>query len=243
MRVVAIVQARMGSSRLPGKVLDDLAGMPVLAHVIERLRQARELDEVVVATPDTPADVPLHEFVQAMDTTLVVGDEADVLSRYVTAAELSAADVVVRITSDCPVIDPNTVDAVVAAYRSRGVDYVSGGPSSGYPRGLDTEVFSVDALHRVDALAAEGPEREHVTLRMYRDSEHFRFERCAPPAALHRPEYRLCVDEPDDIALLRLLYQELGSPAPAIDLRDIVALLDARPDLVAINAHVEQKTV
>src|SRR5262249_12160461 len=171
MRTVAIVQARMGSSRLPGKVLQDLGGEPMLARVLSRLGRSRTLDEVVVATTTEPADDILERFCQERGRPCFRGSEHDVLDRYYKAATAERAAVVVRITSDCPLIEPAIVDRVVAEFQERqpGIDYASNVlPRRTYPRGLDTEVMSFAALDRAWHEDHVPASREHVTPYIYR---------------------------------------------------------------------------
>jgi spore coat polysaccharide biosynthesis protein SpsF len=233
-----IVQARTGSTRLPAKVLRPLAGRPLLWHVIDRVRRARSADTVVVATTTNEADRPLMDLAREAGVEAFAGSEDNVLSRYIAAAESVGAETIVRVTSDCPLIDWNTIDDVVALFRRGVLDHAG---LEGYPRGLDTEVVALDGLHRAHALSAAEPEtREHVTLYMYRHPEAFRLGRLPAPPPLARPDWRLTVDEAADYELISAIYDELYE-GEAIDIREVVALLDGRPDLVALNAHVRQK--
>ena len=167
MRVVALVQARTGSSRLPGKVLMDLHGRPMLAQLLSRLRTAQRIDEVVVATSDLPADDAVAELAEAEGVRVFRGDERDVLSRMLGAARVAEADVVVRITGDCPLIDPAVVDQVVSELGDH--DLASNAIQRTFPRGLDTEVLTRDALERIAQLATSPESREHVTWFAYRE--------------------------------------------------------------------------
>ena len=167
MRVVALVQARTGSSRLPGKVLMDLHGRPMLAQLLSRLRQAARLDEVVVATSDLPQDDPVADVAQAEGVRVFRGDERDVLARMLGAARMADADVVVRITGDCPLVDPGVVDQVVGELE--GHDLASNAIHRTFPRGLDTEALTRDALERIGELATSPEAREHVTWFAYRE--------------------------------------------------------------------------
>jgi len=242
-RVVCIVQARTGSTRLPGKVLKPLVGRPMLAHLIERLQATRMLNGIVVATTHLPQDRPIVELAEQAGVMWYTGPEEDVLARYAGAAEMAGAEVVVRITSDCPLIDPVTVDEVVRFYLAYDYDYVGAGVGSGFPRGLDTEVFSRSALERAHELARDAASREHVTLYIYRHPELFRVASYPAPQNLRHPEWRLCVDEEDDFRLIEIICRRLYRPGSIIDIRDVVRLLEAEPELSRINAHVRQKVV
>jgi spore coat polysaccharide biosynthesis protein SpsF (cytidylyltransferase family) len=165
MRTVAIIQARMGSTRLPGKVLMDLAGEPMLVRVVNRVRRAERLDEVVVATTASPSDDPIFEGCRQRGWAVERGSEKDVLDRYYRAARAHHADVVVRITADCPFVDAGLIDQVVGAFLGGGYDYVSNvlEPRT-YPRGLDVEVFRFSALEKAWQEDRDPSWREHVTL-------------------------------------------------------------------------------
>ena len=243
LRVICIVQARTGSSRLPGKVLKPLAGRPMLAHLIERLQAARSLHGIVIATTEHERDLPIVELAGRAGVGCFRGDEDDVLSRYVGAAEAAGADVVVRITSDCPLIDPVTVDNVVRYFLDHEYDYVAAGVGSGFPRGLDTEVCSRRALLEAHRLGRGKPDREHVTYFIHHHPEMFKLGYYLAPPELHHPEWRLCVDEEDDFRLIDLIYRRLYRPGEIIDIRRVVELLENEPELVQINAHVRQKIV
>ncbi|MGQ9756315.1 MAG: cytidylyltransferase domain-containing protein [Desulfotomaculales bacterium] len=242
-RVVCIVQARTGSTRLPGKVLRLLAGRPMLSHLIERLRTASTLWSIVIATTQLEQDDRIVELAREAGVLWYRGPEEDVLARYVGAAEMAGADVVVRVTGDCPLIDPVTVDSVVRYFLSHKYDYVAAGVGSGFPRGLDTEVFTKEALVRVNLLADDAASREHVTLYIYRHPEIFRIAQYSAPPDLHHPEWRLCVDEEDDFRLIEEIYNRFYRPGSLIDIRDVVRLLEREPELKKINAHVTQKVV
>lgn len=243
MYTVGIVQARTGSTRFPGKVLKPIAGRPMLSHIIERLRSAGTLDTIVIATTALPQDQPIIDLAEQAGVAWYAGSEEDVLARYAEAAEMVRADLVVRVTGDCPLIDPNTVDGVVRYFLAHDFDYVGAGVSSGLPRGLDTEVFSRQALDRAHRLAQGAPAREHVTLYIYRHPELFRCARYPAPPELQRLGWRLCVDEEADFRLIEEIYNRLYRPGGIIEIRDVLALLDREPELLKINAHVRQKVV
>ncbi len=200
-RVVAIVQARMGSTRLPGKVMREVGGEPLIGHLLDRLERCTSLDAVVVAIPT--GDEPLLGYLKERGAAIYEGSEEDVLERYVGAAKESGADVVVRITSDCPLIDPVLVDRVVRFFLAGNFDYASNSLERGFPRGLDVEVMSREALERAHVEAKGGDEREHVTLYLYRHPEQFR---------LGSFERRLTVDTMEDfVQVERLLLAEMAT--------------------------------
>ena len=163
MRVVAIIQARMTSSRLPGKVLADIEGKPVLQRMIERVMRARRLDEIMVATSDLPTDEPVAALCERLQIRCFRGDEQDVLGRFVGAAHAGRADIVVRLTADCPMHDPDVIDAAVALFMQGGYDHVSNAVRRTFPDGLDVEVMSLEVLECADREARHPFLREHVT--------------------------------------------------------------------------------
>lgn len=243
MKVVCIVQARMGSTRLPGKVLMDLAGAPVIARCLARLGRARRLDQVAVATTILAADQALVNWCAGAGVACLRGDPEDLLDRYYQAARELEADVVVRCTSDCPIADPDLVDRAVGEFLAADppVDYASTRlPVYRFPRGLDTEVMSMAALERAWRADANPAWREHVTPYMYFNPDQFAILG-VPCTEGDFSQYRLTVDTPEDLTLMRLIYEHFGHDR--FTWREAVDLLAARPDWAHINAEVRQKMV
>ena len=236
-RVLAVVQARAGSSRLPGKVLMPLVGTPVLGWVARAARAAEGVDEVVVATSVDAGDDAVAEAGRALGVPVVRGSEDDVLSRFLLAVDEHPCDAVVRLTADCPLLDPALIGQVVALWRAAPAhDYVATTLVRTLPRGLDVELATADALRRVSATAA-GHHRTHVTSGLYTDPDTYRLTGLVvSPAA---DDLRVTLDTADDAALLGAVAAELGDRPPAW--REVVALLRKRPDLVELNAAVRQK--
>lgn len=239
MKTLIIVQARMTSTRLPGKVLLPLAGVPMLTRLVERLRRVQRADGIVVATTTNVAD----DTIAALCAQLVVpchrGSEHDVLSRYADASRLHGADVVVRITSDCPLIDPALIDQVMAAYAEGGSDYVSNMLPPTWPYGMAVEVFSAAALAQAHAEATQAAEREHVTPFLYWHPERYRLRNVASPVDLS--QHRWTVDTPEDYELVSRLFEHLMPTHPHFTQADVLALLDQHPDWIALNQHIQQK--
>jgi spore coat polysaccharide biosynthesis protein SpsF (cytidylyltransferase family) len=229
MRTVAIVQARMGSSRLPGKALADLAGRPILWHVVQRVQRALRVDEVVVATSTLPLDDPLDEFCMRAGIRVFRGSENDVLDRVYQAVRGRPADAVVRVTGDCPLIDPDVIDRVLEAYASGDYDYVSNVIHYTYPDGMDVEVLSMMALARAWRESAKPSQREHVTTYV-RYSDQFRSFNVAHEPDLSPLGHRWSIDEPGDLELVRRIYAEL-EVKPAFDMYDVLDLLARKPEL------------
>jgi spore coat polysaccharide biosynthesis protein SpsF len=234
---IAIIQARLGSTRLPGKVLADVGGAPLLARMIERLRAARSLAGIVVATPEGERDAPIRALAESLGVPCFAGSEDDVLARYAGAAAAHGADPIVRLTSDCPLIDPEIVDTCVATFLATPeCEYLSLGGS--FPDGLDTEVIAAATLRRAHADARLRSEREHVTPFVWKRPDVFRCTSVTFPERLGH--MRWTVDEARDLELVRAIFARLHTPERVFGWRDIVALLAAEPELSGLNAHIER---
>jgi len=231
MKVVAIIQARMGSSRLPGKVLAEVCGKPILHYVISRARQARTLNLVVVATSDDSTDDVIEEFCEINRVQYFRGSQSDVLDRHYHAAKHFHADAIVRLTADCPLLDPIVIDEVVRTFVSGKFDYVSS--AENYPDGLDTEIFSWKALKKTWQEARLLSEREHVTSYIIKNPRRFRLGSVINDQDLSH--MRWTVDEPEDLELVRRVYQALVHK-PIFGMHDILALFQQNPSLFTINA-------
>jgi len=240
-KVVAIVQARMGSTRLPGKVLKDLKGKPVLEHLIERLRQSSLIAELVIATTESAADDQIVQLVRNCGVRYYRGSENDVLARYYYAAKEIKADTVVRITSDCPLIDPFIIDDMIRFYQENDYSIVTNGGNDleqrTFPRGLDVEVFSFQGLERAFRNAPEKYQREHVTPYIYENAESVYYFKNGTDYSNHR----WTLDTEEDYELLRELYRILYKGKHDFYFKDILKVFEQFPDLVKINRHVEQK--
>jgi spore coat polysaccharide biosynthesis protein SpsF (cytidylyltransferase family) len=236
-KTVAIIQARMTSTRLPGKILADIAGKPLLYHVVSRARQARTVDLVVVATTDLPTDDPTQECCRSMDVPCFRGSEDDVLDRYYRAAEEFPAEAVVRLTADCPLLDPRTIDNVVRFFHKGGYDYVCNTMPPTYPDGLDTEVFRRESLTRAWHEARLQSEREHVTPYIWKQPGLFRIGNVANDTDYSK--LRWTVDEPADLEFVRHVYAHFGATV-RFGMTEILDLLMNRPEIQAINAGFER---
>ena len=237
MRTVAIIQARMASTRLPGKVMLEVAGTPLLGHVVRQARQARGLDLTVVATSDQPVNDVISCYCTEAGVPCFRGSEADVLDRYFQAAKHFGAEVVVRLTADCPLLDPAVIDRVVEVFRTGDCDYASNTLEPTYPDGLDTEVFGLGALARAWREAHLKSEREHVTPYIWKHPEMFRLASVKREPSLSG--LRWTVDEPVDLEFVRRIYSHLGS-RPVFGMAEVLAVLRKYPELSAINARLER---
>lgn len=242
MRIVAIIQARMGSSRLPNKILLDLAGEPMLVRVVNRCQRAKTLHEVVIATTTKQADEAIIEVSAERGWSCFHGSEDDVLDRYYCAALQYQADVIVRITSDCPLIEPEIVDRVVQEFLDLqpGVDYASNiFPRRTFPRGLDTEVMRFDVLEQAWHKEDNPAWREHVTPYIQHNLDLFQIH-----GVINKVNYsymRWTVDTPEDLAFVRRIYDHFGYDR--FSWREVLTVLEQHPEWLEINHHVQQKVV
>jgi spore coat polysaccharide biosynthesis protein SpsF len=241
LKVIAIIQARMNSTRLPGKVIKQVLGKSLLEYQVERVRRAKLISEIVIATTTNDGDEPILDICRDLSLAYYRGSEHDVLARYYGAATAFKADAIVRLTSDCPLIDPDTIDRVVGYYWKHQLlfDYVSNILKRSYPRGMDTEVFSAKTLRLAYREANTLHDREHVTPFIYNHSGRFRLGSVQYSSDLSHQ--RLTVDTAEDLQLITNILQALYPTNPHFTLADILDLLDKRPDWCEINALVSQK--
>lgn len=240
MKTAAIIQARMGATRLPGKVLRPLAGRSVLGHVLARVAACSRLDAVIVATTDKPADDGVAAESRRWGADCFRGSEEDVLARYYFAAQENRVDVIIRITADCPLYDSAVLDRMLARFREDPqTDYLSNVIKRTLPRGLDTEIFTFAALARAHGEARQPYEREHVTPYFYQHPDRFRlgsYEEEPDRSAL-----RWTLDTPEDWAFIEAMYAALYRDDSVFGTAEVLKLLKDRPELGRLNAHVEQK--
>jgi spore coat polysaccharide biosynthesis protein SpsF len=246
LKVVAIIQARMGSTRLPGKVLRLLAGKTVLAHVIERVQAVQGIDGVIVATTTDRRDDALEQEALRVGAEVFRGSERDVLGRYFLAATEAGAEIVIRVTSDCPLLDPELIGAMLKRFLQatnvgEEFDYMSNGLRRTFPRGLDAEIFTMAALQRTHAAATQPYEREHVTPYIYQHPEQFRIYSFEAKEDLS--SHRWTLDTEDDLAMLTHVFDALASSVSFLRTADVLAFLRSHPDVAKINAGVRQKVL
>ncbi|MDA8170585.1 MAG: glycosyltransferase family protein [Nitrospiraceae bacterium] len=241
----AIIQARTASTRLPAKILKNLpygSGVSVLEQVIRRLKRAASLDRIIVATTENPEDDAIVELARKENVPYFRGPEKDVLARYYQAAKENGLEVIVRVTSDCPCIDPEVVDLVVKDISESGADYASNSLKRTYPHGLDTEVFTMAALERSFKEAKKKFEREHVTPYIYMTGQ-FQIRNVEVPEEFFAPEIRITLDTMEDYALLCAVYDYLYPGNPLFGVSEIVKLFKVKPWLKFINGKVVQKKI
>lgn len=242
-KIVCIIEARSNATRLPGKVLMPILGEPMLGRMVERLRRSKTIDEIVIATVTGAADDELAAYAEGLGVHVFRGSEEDVLDRVVGAARSRSADIIVETTGDCPLIDPGLVDKVVGDFLMGGADFVSNILPHTTPRGTDVRVFRAADLGDINESSADPADHEHVSLHFWEHPERYicrNVETDLPEAAA---SLRLTVDTPEDLELVRAIYAELYTANSAFTLADVLTLLDRRPELAAINRHVQQKEV
>ena len=239
--VIAIIQARLGSTRLPGKVLKKILGKPMLERMIERLKRSKTIDKIVIATTDNPEDKKVADLAKKIGIDYYQGSENDVLDRYYRAAKkFKTGDIIVRLTGDCPLMDSRVVDQVVNFYKKnkKKFDYVSNVRPPTFPDGMDMEVFSFESLERAWQNAELQSEREHVTAYIYKHPEIFRI------GNLHYKKdfsnLRLTVDNKEDLMLVRKIFQILYKKNNNFTLEDILELSENQPAIFLINRHIQR---
>ncbi len=245
--VAAVIQARVGSTRLPGKVMYPLDGRSTLEHVITRVSHADAVTDVVVATSSEPQDDVIGQYAPTFGADVIRGSESDVLSRFEQALEQYDPEIVVRVTADCPLISPRFIDASIQRVEESDIEYVSAGLERTFPRGLTCEAFTAESFERVIESSTEPRHREHVTPYYREHPEEFELsslessEIFDEPWLQDRTDLRLTLDEPADYQLLETVYREVEYEG-ILNIRDVVQHIDEH-ELTMINQHVEQKPV
>jgi spore coat polysaccharide biosynthesis protein SpsF len=237
--VIAIIQARMGSERLPGKVMCDIGGVPMIDHVVARTEQIDGVSKTVVAIPDGPADDRLAAHLEQRGVAVFRGPANDVLARYVLAGQHYLADTVIRITADCPLLSPRVSSEVLKAFtHSPGAHYASNTLVRSFPRGFDTEVIPMSVLSQASEEATDPAEREHVTAHVWRRPA--RYVLVGVQDAVDRSSWRLTVDTPQDLEFVRAVFDRLADGDRG-DYDQIVEVLESQPDLLTLNSAITQK--
>ncbi|SFL89507.1 spore coat polysaccharide biosynthesis protein SpsF [Paenibacillus sp. 1_12] len=242
MKISAVVASRMTSTRLPGKIMMDLCGQPALIRLIERLKNSKYIHQIVIATTTNQQDDIIVEVANKMGVLYHRGSEEDVLLRTVEAALATETDLIVQITSDCPLLDAETVDKVIEhRLENPFLDYVSNSLVRTYPMGFSVEVFKTAALQKVEQLTQDPADREHVSLYMYERPEIFHLSNIEAPNFLRHPEYRLTLDTKEDYQVISNIYDKLYPDNPFFNLYDITRYLQGNPNVVFINQNIKQK--
>lgn len=245
--IIAVIQARTGSTRLPGKVMYPLDGRPALEHVITRTAHVDHVDTVVVATSTKRSDDVTGQYAPIFGADVIRGCESNVLSRFEQAVEKYNPEIILRVTGDCPLIVPKFIDASIERIQARNIEYVSAGINRTFPRGLTCEAFSADSFKQVVKESSKPHHREHVTPYYREHPEEFELSNIESTDIFdekwmqERTDIRLTLDESDDYRLLETVYREVPYEN-ILDVQDVVRYID-RNDLSELNAHVEQKGV
>lgn len=240
-KTIATIEARMTSSRLPGKVLLEASGRPMLSHLIRRLRAVPSLDGIVLATTTNATDDVLVQFAATEGVMCFRGSEEDVMARVVGAAEFAGAEVIVEITGDCPIIDPELIEQTIRMYFAHDAEYVSNCHIRSYPIGMDTQVFPLATLQRSLAMTQDPLDHEHVTLHIRNHPDLFPTIHLVAPPEVHWPELGLTLDEREDYELLKRIIEHFGESRPLFTCLEAVQLLRAHPEWVALNDMVKRK--
>lgn len=238
MNIIIIIQARMGSTRLPGKMMMDLDGKPVIEHVFDRARMIEHAKEAWLATTTNTEDDALAEWAKKNDIKFFRGSAHDVLDRYYQTAKASGADVIVRITGDCPLIDYGVADGVIQIFLDSGCDYASNAHPPTFPDGLDVEVVSYAALERAWKEASLPSEREHVLPYIWKHPEKFRLQNVAHDTDLSA--HRWTLDTPEDLEFLRHVVSACNESENFCDMKKILEIVDAHPEWQKINKKFER---
>lgn len=238
-KIGAIIEARMGSSRLPGKVLMDTGiEMSFLEALIDRIRRVSKIEEIVVATTINPLDDKLEEFCNTREITVFRGSEENVLDRVLSAAIASSIDIIVEITGDCPIIDPGIIEQILNTYLNNKADYVSNANVRGYPDGMDVQIFSTSVLAKSNKKNLTKLDKEHVTLEIRNNPEYSKIN-IMPKEYENLPHLGLTLDEESDLILLRNIFEHFGDNR--FDLKMVLDLLKQKPNLTRINSDVVRK--
>lgn len=238
--IICIIQARMGSERLPGKVIKEIKGTPMILHILNR---ANKIEKTIVATSTNSENDRLEDVVKAAGGNIFRGSEDDVLKRYVDAAEQFRGKYIIRVTGDCPLISAEVIDELIDKFLEAKVDYMRVDVPNTFSRGFDAEIFTREALMKAHYKATEARYREHVTLYMYEHPEEFSVERMEAKESWNRPNYRLCVDTKEDFDLVEKVYEALYDQNKGFEIDEIISYLDNHPEVAGINQFIIQKNV
>lgn len=242
-RVVASIEARMSSSRLPGKILMDVCGEPALGRLVSRLRRARRLDDIVVATTQSAADDAVETWARSFGVHVHRGSEDDVLARVTEAQQSLRSDLTVEVTGDCTLIDPEIIDLGIETFLENDCDVVANVRKSSYPMGIDVQVFRTADLGWVARNITDAAVREHVSLYFYENPQRYRLIHLMAPTRWRAPEYRFQLDYAEDLQFIRTIYERLTPRfGDGFGLDEIMRLLAEEPALLDINRHCVEKS-
>ncbi len=241
MKIVCTIEARMSSTRLPGKVLMKVAGFTFLEHIVKRLSTVKLIDEIVIATSINPKDDKIVELAKSQKYKFYRGSEEDVMSRVLNASKMVSGDIIVEITGDCPMIDPNIVEQMINIFLKNDVDYVSNAKCRSYPDGMDVEVFSYQALKKSSLITNHAKDREHVTLHIQNNPKLFSCINVIAPPELYWPDLGLTLDELSDYKFIKIIVDNLYKKNMYFSCGEIISFLKKNRELLKINNKVKRK--
>jgi spore coat polysaccharide biosynthesis protein SpsF len=239
--IAAILQARMGSARFPGKVLANINGKPLVMHIVERIQATKKISTIILATTELPIDDELVEFAKKKRINYYRGEENNVLARFYGAATQYKADVIVRVCCDDPLIDHRILDELINLHLRTESDYTSTSHERTYPIGVEAEVFNYNALEKSLNNAKKDYELEHVTPYIYEHPELFKIMFLEASGELRRPDLRLTVDTAEDLKFVKEIFKNLYKEGQLFHTKDVIQFIDSHPEILSINAHVTQK--
>ncbi len=243
MKIVCIIEARMSSTRLPGKVLMEAAGQSFIEHIVKRLKVVKLIDEIVVATTNNSKDDDIVRLAKSQKYKYYRGSEEDVMSRVLEASEMVHGDIIVEITGDCPMIDPCIVEQIINIYLKNDVDYVSNVKHRSYPDGMDVQVFSYEVLKKSFLMTNDSKDREHVTLHIRNNPNLFSTINIIAPPELFWPDLGLTLDESSDFIFIKKIIENLYDKNPCFNCGEIIKFLKNNKELLKINNKVKRKGV
>lgn len=241
MKIVAIIQARMGSTRLPHKVLKQLCGKSVIEHIVDRINICKNIDNVIVATTKLEEDNAIVDECENLNALIFRGDNINVLSRYYNAAKDINADIIVRVTADCPLLDPYLLSEMIKYFNEIKPDYLSNCIKKTFPRGLDIEIFTFKTLEKAYKNATKEFEKEHVTPYIYQNAEDFKIDNFL--GARDHSDHRWTIDTKEDFMLIDEIYKNLYKKGQIFSTSEVLAFLKKNPHLLKINKSIKQKTL
>lgn len=240
MKIGVIIQARMGSTRLPGKIMKKIEQKTVLEYVISSLEKSKFIQEIVIATTKNKEDDVIEDKVKKLGKKIYRGSQDNVLERYTFAARENKLDIVIRITSDCPLIDVNIVDSIISEFIDKKPDYISNTIKRTYPRGMDCEVFSINSLERAYTDAESDSDKEHVTPYIYKNQDKFKISNyCADE---DNSKYRITLDVEEDFEVISFIIKEINNKRLDFSYESVIKIIEDSK-IYTINQHVEQKNI
>ena len=239
--IAAIIQARMGSSRLPGKILKKISGKTMLEHIIERVKKSKYINKIIIATSEEKEDNCVEELLKNINVQIFRGHKYDVLSRYYNSAKIFNVEYIVRICADCPLIDPKTIDLVIKKHLNNNFEYTTNSTKT-FPLGLDLEVLHFNILSKIYELAQEKMYREQVTFFIEQNPNLFTIQEIKACKNLNYPDFRLTVDTEEDLKLIKTIYSKLYDNINIVNINDVIKLMLENSALKKINANIAQKS-